>query len=74
MPSVTLKHKNESFDSLLRRFKKAVEKADTMKEVRKREYYEKPSLARKRAHAAAVKRTQRAQAQLDQQHKGRRTR
>ena len=60
MPSATLRHKNESFESLYRRFKKQVEKADTMKECRKRECFEKPSLIRKREKAAAKKRAQRA--------------
>jgi small subunit ribosomal protein S21 len=56
MPKVTLKHKNESFEQLMRRFKRAVEKADVIKEVRKRECFEKPSIKRKRAKAAAIKR------------------
>lgn len=56
MPKVSLKHPNESFESLLRRFKKAVEKADTLKILREYEAYEKPSEMRKRLKAAAVKR------------------
>lgn len=63
MPSVQPKHKNEHFEAMLRRFKKAVERADIMKEVRDRECYEKPSIKRKRAKAAAKKRTQREQQQ-----------
>ncbi len=61
MASVKLKHLNESFDSLLRRFKRAVDKDDTIKESRKHEFYEKPSSRRKRAHAAAVKRNEKQQ-------------
>jgi len=56
MPKVSLKHPKESFESLMRRFRKAVDNADTMKEVRKREFYEKPSETRKRAKASAKKR------------------
>lgn len=37
----------ESGDALLRRFKKAVQKADVMKEVRKREYFMSKPLKRK---------------------------
>ena len=56
MAGVTLKHKNEKFETLFRRFKKAVEKDNILKECRKREYYEKPCAKRKRAKAAARKR------------------
>lgn len=61
MPKVSLKHKNESFEQLMRRFKRAVEKADIIKEVRKRECFEKPSVHRKRAKAAAIKRAAKSQ-------------
>ena len=56
MPKVKLKHEKERFDQLLRRFKKAVDNADTLKEVREREAFEKPTTKRKRAKAAAIKR------------------
>jgi small subunit ribosomal protein S21 len=62
MPKVTVKHKNESFDQLFRRFKRASEKADLPTEIRNRAYYEKPSTKRKRAKAAAIKRAEREQA------------
>lgn len=39
--------KPESSDALIRRFKKAVQKADILKEVRKREFFIKKSLKRK---------------------------
>ena len=55
MPSVKVKD-NEPFDVALRRFKRSCEKAGILAEVRKREAYEKPTTARKRAAAAAVKR------------------
>ena len=47
---------NEPFDIALRRFKRSCEKANILSEVRKREYYEKPTTVRKRKAAAAVKR------------------
>ena len=55
MPMVKLKE-NEPFDVALRRFKRACEKAGVLAEVRRKECYEKPTSARKRKAAAAVKR------------------
>lgn len=55
MPSVRVKE-NEHFDVALRRFKRACEKAGVLTEVRRREFYEKPTQQRKRKRAAAVKR------------------
>jgi len=55
MPSVRIRE-NEYFDSALRRFKRACEKAGILTELRRREYYEKPPQERKRKKAAAVKR------------------
>ena len=55
MPSVKVKE-NEPFDVALRRFKRSCEKAGVLTEVRRREFYEKPTSVRKRKQAAAVKR------------------
>ena len=55
MPQVKVKE-NEPFDVALRRFKRSCEKAGVLSEVRRREYYEKPTAVRKRKQAAAVKR------------------
>ena len=55
MPMVKLKE-NEPFDVALRRFKRSCEKAGILAEVRRREFYEKPTEERKRKAAAAVKR------------------
>jgi small subunit ribosomal protein S21 len=55
MPSVRVKD-NEPFEVAIRRFKRACEKAGLMSEVRRREFYEKPTAERKRKAAAAVKR------------------
>ncbi|MBI4284057.1 MAG: 30S ribosomal protein S21 [Chloroflexi bacterium] len=43
---------NESFESLLRRFNRRVQQAGIMSEARHREYFEKPSVKRKRKEAA----------------------
>lgn len=55
MPAVKIKE-NEPFDIALRRFKRSCEKAGVLSEVRRREFYEKPTQERKRKRAAAVKR------------------
>jgi small subunit ribosomal protein S21 len=55
MPSVRIRE-NEYFDAALRRFKRACEKAGILTELRRREFYEKPTQERKRKKAAAVKR------------------
>ena len=55
MPSVKVRE-NEPFEFALRRFKRTCEKAGVLAEVRKREFYEKPTQERKRKRAAAVKR------------------
>jgi small subunit ribosomal protein S21 len=57
MPSVKVRE-NEPFDIALRRFKRSCEKAGVLSEVRRREFYEKPTSVRKRKMAAAVKRHQ----------------
>ncbi|NCA96169.1 MAG: 30S ribosomal protein S21 [Methanomicrobia archaeon] len=43
----TLVRDNESLDEALRRFKRQVNKAGTLTEARKREFYLKPGLKRK---------------------------
>lgn len=50
----------ERIENALRRFRKAVDNAGTMAELRKRECFEKPSLKKKRKKAAASKRAARA--------------
>ena len=55
MPSVKVRQ-DEPFDVILRRFRRACEKAGVFTESRRREYYEKPTTVRKRAGAAAVNR------------------
>ena len=55
MPAVKVKE-NEPVDIAVRRFKRACEKAGILADVRKHEFYEKPTQERKRKKAAAVKR------------------
>ena len=57
MPAVKVRE-NEPFDIAMRRFKRSCEKAGVLSEVRRREFYEKPTSIRKRKMAAAVKRHQ----------------
>jgi small subunit ribosomal protein S21 len=57
MPSVRVRD-NEPFEVALRRFKRTCEKAGVLTDVRKKEFFEKPSQERKRKRAAAVKRQQ----------------
>jgi len=47
---------NEPFENALRRFKKQCIKAGILSEVRKRQYFEKPSIKRKKKAVAAQKR------------------
>lgn len=55
MPSVRIRD-NEPFEVALRRFKRTCEKAGVLTDVRKHEFFEKPSQERKRKRSAAVKR------------------
>ena len=72
MPSIDLRPRKRNprdkrppkempFDVALRKFKKACEKAGIVQEVRKREFYEKPTAKRKRKKAEAVARTRKQQ-------------
>ena len=61
MSSVKRKHKEESFESLMRRFKKSCEKSNVLLEVKKREFYEKPSSISKRSRNIAKKKEQKRQ-------------
>ena len=55
MPGIKVRD-NEGFDTAVRRFKRVVEKSGILSEMRRREFHETPSMKRKRALAAAVKR------------------
>lgn len=68
MTSILVKD-GERFDNALRRFRKVVDKSGIMTELRKREYYEKPSVKKKRKRAAAKKRAATAERRLWQKPK-----
>ncbi len=55
MPIIKIKE-NESFEQAMKRFKKQCEKAGILTELRRREFYDKPSVRRKKKAAAARKR------------------
>ena len=61
MTTVRKKHKQESFESFMRRFKKSCEKSNILLEVKKREFYEKPSSISKRTRDIAKKKEQKRQ-------------
>ena len=50
----------ESFESLLRRFNRKVQQDGILSEIRRREFYEKPSLKRKRKEAAKRRKSTRS--------------
>ena len=58
---VQKKHRGESLESMMRRFKKGCEKSDIINEVKKREHYEKPSMTRRISRQIAVKKELRRQ-------------
>jgi len=43
---------NESFESLLRRFNRKVQQDGVLSEIRRHQYFEKPSVKRKKKEAA----------------------
>ena len=58
---VSKKHRKESFDSLMKRFKKSCEKDDIINVYKAQEFYQKPSAKRKRAKDIAHKREHKRQ-------------
>ena len=62
---VSRKHKHESFEAMMRRFKKGCEKSDLVNEVKKREHFEKPSMTRRISRKMAVKKESRRQEDQD---------
>lgn len=59
MPEVRIGD-NESFESLLRRFSKRVQQSGVLSEVRRREFFEKPSIRRKKKAAAKRRKSARS--------------
>ena len=56
MPEVRVRE-NENIESALKRFKKKIQKAGILSEIKRRERYEKPSVKKKRKQEAARKRS-----------------
>ena len=57
--------KNNDVNRAMRQLKKLMQREKVFQEIRRREYYEKPSAKRKRAHANAVKRWEKYLEQQD---------
>jgi len=57
------KRPGESIDSVLRKFKRKLKNEGTLQELRKREFFEKPSDEKKVRMKAAVRRNQQQQQQ-----------
>jgi small subunit ribosomal protein S21 len=55
MPVIKVRD-NEPFEIAMKRFKKQCEKAGILSELKRREYYDKPSIRKKKKAAAARKR------------------
>lgn len=55
MPVIKIRD-NEPFEVAMKRFKKQCEKAGILSELKRREYYDKPSIRKKKKAAAARKR------------------
>ena len=64
MPSVKIRP-NESFDVGLRKFKRACEKAGIIPEVRKREFYEKPTSVLKRKKRQLLRENKKIKERID---------
>ena len=85
MPSIDLTPRNRHpkdrnppkpmpFDIVLRKFRKACDKAGIVQEVRMREFYEKPTAKRKRKKAEAIGRTRKLRMQEQSMNNPRRRR
>jgi len=55
---------NENFESLFRRFTKRVQQDNVLAEMRRRNYFEKPSIKRKRKEAVKRRKSTRAARRL----------
>ena len=59
--AIRIKARNgETVEQMLRRFKKLCEKEGLTKEIKRRQYFEKPSERRRRAQRKSLQRTLRA--------------
>jgi small subunit ribosomal protein S21 len=56
--ATVIARKEESLESLMKRFKKKVENEEILKDWKDKEFFEKPSAARHRNRRAAIRRQQ----------------
>ncbi len=63
MPVIKIRE-NEPFEIAMKRFKKQCEKAGILSELKRREYYDKPSVRKKKKAAAARKRALKKQRRM----------
>uniref|UniRef100_A0A7C3J6Q3 Small ribosomal subunit protein bS21 n=1 Tax=candidate division WOR-3 bacterium TaxID=2052148 RepID=A0A7C3J6Q3_UNCW3 len=64
MPGVKVRE-GESFDGALKRFKRLCEKAGILSEIKKHQFYEKPSEIKKREKIQAVRKSYRSNMMKD---------
>ena len=57
--SYVVRDRTESFESLLKRFKRTIQEDRLLSEVKRRRFFEKPSQARKRKAAAKLRKSRR---------------
>lgn len=62
---------NESIERALKRFKKECQKAGILSELRRREFYEKPSVREKRKREAAARKARRRESKIRRRDDGR---
>ena len=58
---VKKKHRNEPFESLMKRFRKGCERSNLFLELKDREHFEKPSMSRRLKRKLAIKKEQKRQ-------------
>ncbi|MCH7709427.1 MAG: 30S ribosomal protein S21 [Myxococcales bacterium] len=63
MPVIKIRD-TEPFEVAMKRFKKQCEKAGILSELKRREYYDKPSIRKKKKAAAARKRALKKQRRM----------
>jgi|UniRef100_A0A7V5XZS9 small subunit ribosomal protein S21 len=54
----------EPFESFIRRFRRAVEKAGILQDIKRKEFYEKPSERKKKRLAEAIRRWRKKMQQM----------
>lgn len=60
MATVRASYKDESVESLIRKFRKKIEKEGTLFDMRKKDFYKSPATMKREKHEAAVKRAVKA--------------